>query len=82
MQVTLKLFATLARFLPETADKNILAIEVDEGTTPDDLIVRFNLPKKEVHLVLLNGVYLYEADRTKPMVEHDTLAIWPPVAGG
>ena len=82
MQVTLKLFATLTRFLPETAEKNIVKLEVEEGTTPLDLIQRFQLPEKEVHLVLLNGVYLYESDRLKPLNEDATLAIWPPVAGG
>ena len=82
MQVTLKLFATLTRFLPETAEKNIVKLEVEEGTTANDLIQRFKLPEKEVHLVLLNGVYLYESDRLKPLNKDATLAIWPPVAGG
>ena len=82
MQVTLKLFATLTRFLPETAVKNIVKLEVEEGTTANDLIQRFQLPEKEVHLVLLTGVYLYESDRLKPLNKDATLAIWPPVAGG
>ncbi|NKB62273.1 MAG: MoaD/ThiS family protein [Gammaproteobacteria bacterium] len=82
MRITFKLFATLMRFLPEGGSRNVITLDVAETTTPNDLIDRYNLPEKEVHLVLVNGVYLYEADRDKPLKDNDALAIWPPVAGG
>jgi sulfur carrier protein ThiS len=41
------------------------------------------LPEKWVHLVLVNGVYIYPEQRAKHiLVEDDVLAIWPPIAGG
>jgi molybdopterin converting factor small subunit len=47
------------------------------------LIERFNLPKKLVHLVLVNGVYVEPSQRMARTLEAgDALAIWPPVAGG
>ena len=82
MKVTFKLFATLMRYLPSDAVKNVVTLDVDESTTPNHLIERYRVPKEEVHLVLVNGVYLNEADRDLPLNANDTLAIWPPVAGG
>ncbi|MGB9149478.1 MAG: MoaD/ThiS family protein, partial [Burkholderiales bacterium] len=36
-----------------------------------------------VHLVLLNGVYVYPPERqTTRLRDGDALAIWPPIAGG
>lgn len=82
MQIQFKLFASLADYLPAGAIKNVISLEVPANTTPNNLITKYALPQKEVHLVLLNGAFLQEADRDLPMKESDTLAIWPPVAGG
>jgi len=82
MQVTLKLFSTLMHYLPDQAVKNQILLNVEESTTVNDLIERYNVPRSEVHLVLVNGIYLSEADRDRPLSDNDTLAIWPPVAGG
>ena len=83
MQIKLKLFATLTDYLPTGAVKNEIALAVDERTTIDQLIDRFNLPRSLVHLVLINGVYIYPDERLgKTFVNGDVLAIWPPIAGG
>ena len=82
MQITFKLFASLMDYLPPEAVKHAVSLDVDDDTTPNQLIARFNLPKKEVHLVLVNGVYLDESGRDQPLSPDDTLAMWPPVAGG
>ena len=82
MQVTFKLFATLMQYLPAGASKNAVELEIAPGTTINQLIDQYKVPHSEVHLVLLNGLFLQEADRNRPIEEGDTLAIWPPVAGG
>lgn len=82
MQITFKLFATLSGYLPPTAVKHAVTVEVDETATPNQLIDRFSVPRAEVHLVLVNGVYLAEKERDTPLQAGDALAIWPPVAGG
>ena len=69
-------------YLPPSAHKHAVALEVDDTVTPNQLIDRFALPRSQVHLVLVNGVYLAEAERDRPLREGDALAIWPPVAGG
>ncbi len=82
MNVTFKLFASLAAYLPDHARDNAIEVEIDQGTTPNQLIGNFRLPQQEVHLVLKNGVYLPARERDIPLEHSDVLAIWPPVAGG
>lgn len=85
MRITFKLHATLAECLPPEARGKINAVEIDvpEDTALADLIARYNVPAKLVHLVLVNGVYLAPADRaTARFKDGDAIAIWPPVAGG
>jgi sulfur carrier protein ThiS len=84
MKVTFKLFATLQDYLPPEGKKtNALTLELEEGTSVQQIIERFALPEKLVHLVLIDGSFVPPAQRdSRILVEGDTLAIWPPVAGG
>jgi sulfur-carrier protein len=84
MNITLKLFASLTDYLPaESKYTNIVALTVDEGTTIGNVIEKYSLPEKWVHLVLVNGVYIYPDQRANhALTEGDVLAIWPPIAGG
>ena len=62
---------------------NALTLELDEGTTVQDVIVRFALPQKSCKLVLIDGNFVPPEARTaRALREGETLAIWPPVAGG
>ncbi len=83
MKVTIKLFALLGQYLPADARDNTAEMEVEDGATPSDVIRRLNLPREYCHLVLINGLYLTPGERDTRLLESgDTLAIWPPVAGG
>ena len=83
MKITLKLFATLGKYLPRQRQGNLVEVEVPDGTTANALIEKFSVPDEMVHLVLLNGVYLDSNQRTTRMLKAgDTVAVWPPVAGG
>ncbi len=83
MKIQLKLYALLSDYLPAGADRNAVQIEIDGQTTAFDVIDRFHIPRELAHLVLLNGAYLKPEERAKPAFkEGDTLAVWPPVAGG
>jgi sulfur carrier protein ThiS len=84
MKIELKLYASLMRYLPEgTADRHTASLDVPEGMTPAGLIEVQKLPRESCFLVLLNGVYLTPAEReTRQIQEGDTVAIWPPIAGG
>lgn len=84
MKITLKLYATLGELLPPGAQENAAEIEVAPDATMNDIIDRYKVPRELAHLVLINGVFSCEEDRDQPgkLSEGDTLAIWPPVAGG
>ncbi len=88
MRITLKLFATLADYLPREHEGharvgNELALEVPEGTTLDAVIEKFPMPRQLVHLVLVNGEFVLPAERARHVLqEGDAVAIWPPIAGG
>ena len=83
MEITIKLYASLDKYLPAHAEKNVAKLDVDEGSTVMDIIQSLNLPQEHCHLVLVEGVYVSPSERdTRPMAEGEALAIWPPVAGG
>lgn len=84
MRVTLKLYASLADYLPADARRtHRLPLELPAGATVADVIGRESLPVKLCHLVLINGLYVAPADRaTRELRQDDELAIWPPIAGG
>lgn len=84
MRITLKLYATLSDYLPVEARRdNRVSLEVAPGATVHEVVRPYGLPEKLVHLVLINGVFVPPSQRaTRSLQEGDTLAIWPPIAGG
>ena len=84
MKVTFKLFATLQDYLPSEARKtNALSLEITDDTTVAGIIGDFNLPENLVKLVLIDGHFVPPEERAgRRLREGETLAIWPPVAGG
>ncbi len=88
MRITLKLYAMLGDHLPSELgghrrNGNELPVDVAEGATTQQVIDRFSLPPKLVHLVLVNGIYIPpQARAAHRLAANDELAIWPPIAGG
>ena len=88
MRVTFKLFAMLTDHLPQQVDGrprsgNVVELDLPEGTTVQQVIDRFGLPEKLVHLVLIDGAFVPKEQRgSRVLSEGQALAIWPPVAGG
>lgn len=83
MKITLKMYASLAQFLPPEAVRNIVELEVSDDASPHDVIDRYRVPRQSAHLVLVNGVYIEPERRDAAILtDGDVLAIWPPVAGG
>jgi molybdopterin converting factor small subunit len=84
MKITFKLFASLSDYLPQQARyTNVIELDIAQDATILQVIEPFALPKKMVHLVLVNGTYIAPEQRmTHVLKEGDALAIWPPIAGG
>ena len=84
MNVTLRLFASLANQLPpESRRSHRLALDVEPGTTVLDIVRSRRVPEALCAIVLVNGVWVGRGDRaTRVLTDGDVLAIWPPVAGG
>jgi len=82
-RIHLKLYASLSDYLPPDAVDHAVELELPDDATPAQVIAAHQLPSRLTHLVLLNGIYLYPQQRDRTTFhDGDTLAIWPPVAGG
>jgi sulfur carrier protein ThiS len=84
VRIVFKLFATLQDFLPAEAQRtSTMTIELAEDTKIIDVIERFSIPRAMCHLVLVDGFYIPPAQwDSRVLRDGETLAIWPPVAGG
>jgi sulfur carrier protein ThiS len=83
MKITMKLYASLGRHLPDNAVRNEVVIDVADGTSILDVLDSYSVPREACHLVLLNGVFQAPGERGEAhMKDGDHLAVWPPVAGG
>lgn len=83
MEITLKLYAGLTQYLPESSENHSAILNISSSETAFSILDRFHVPKESAHLVLLNGVYLDPKEREEAKFnEGDTLAVWPPIAGG
>jgi molybdopterin converting factor small subunit len=83
MKVTLKLYASLGAFLPPGADRNTIQLDVPDGATVGEVLARHQVPRANCHLILVNGNFAPPASADgRKLAEGDTVAVWPPVAGG
>ena len=83
MNVRLKLFASLADFLPNGAKQNEVMLDVADGQSVGALLDQHNVPRDACHLLLINGRFSPPAEADDVVLkEGDTVAVWPPVAGG
>ncbi|MBL1142396.1 MAG: MoaD/ThiS family protein [Proteobacteria bacterium] len=82
MKITLKLYAGLSQYLPVDSKNHSTKLDISSSATASSVLDKF-VPEGAAHLVLLNGVFLEPEERKLPKLKDgDTLAVWPPVAGG
>jgi sulfur carrier protein ThiS len=83
MKIRLKLFASLGDYLPSSARHNSVEVEVPAGSTPHQVMDLCRVPRDQAHLVVRNGVFVPPGQRDRlSLSAGDTLALWPPIAGG
>jgi len=79
MQVEVRVFATLRRFMPELAIGEPRIVQVEPGTTLGELRELLELPEKEVKIIMRN--YLL-AEPDEVIRDNDRVTFIPAVAGG
>ena len=73
--IQIKLFATLQKFMPESAEN----YAIESGTTVRNLIQQLDLPEDKIKLIFVNGV---KAELTSALKGGERIGIFPPVGGG
>ena len=64
--ITLKLYATLQHLLPAGTRRNAASVEIPAGASLNAVIDAWKVPRELAHLVLVNGVFVCDADRDAP----------------
>lgn len=77
------MFAMLRSKLPPDSNGEDTELDVKEGTTPEQIIDQLEIPTQLAHLVMINGYHLLPDEiKNRGLKPGETLAIFPPVAGG
>ena len=79
MRVEVRLFATLARFLPPGHDAGIASLEMPDGCTVADLAHTLGIPPEMSRIALVNDHDAADEHRLAP---GDVVTLFPPLAGG
>ena len=79
MTVTVKLFATLTKYLPPGSEKKTTTLTFQHDATTDDIITRLGVPDGHVHLILIDGKH---ASKGSPLHDGAVVSCFPPIAGG
>ena len=79
MRVEVRLFATLARYLPKTSQTDSAFLDVSEGSTVGDVAAALGIPADLSRITLVNDA---EADESRRLHTGDVVTLFPPLAGG
>ena len=79
MGVEVRLFATLAAFLPPDSREGAAELEIPDGSTVADVTRRLGIPSDLARVVLVNG---RDIGVEAPLAGPDIVTIFPPLAGG
>ena len=73
--IHIKLFATLQRFRPSSADH----YEIDPGINVGKLLEQLDIPEEKAKLIFIDGV---KASLNSTLTGGERVGIFPPVGGG
>lgn len=79
MRVAVKLLATYAKYLPPGVEGSTYEVEVEPGTTVDELVATLPVPGPDASVVLVNG---RGARPGQVLQEGDVICLFPAIAGG
>ena len=73
--IEIKLFATLKRFMPVSAEN----YAIETGTTIRALLQQLDIPENKAKLIFIDGI---KAELTTVLKGGERIGIFPPVGGG
>ena len=73
--IHIKLFATLQRFSPSSADN----YAIDPGISIRNLLEKLDIPEEKARLIFIDGV---KASLSSTLTGGERVGIFPPVGGG
>jgi len=79
MTVTVRLFATLGKYLPPGSRRQAEGTLAAASVTAGDALSQLGVPREEAHLIAVNGT---SQSWDAPINDGDTVSAFPPVAGG
>jgi molybdopterin converting factor small subunit len=79
MRVTVRLHATLRKYLPAGADGNAVSVELSPGATVADAVARLGIPPDHAKMMVSGGEHL---ERTSVLRDGQEVNLFPPLAGG
>jgi len=81
MNITVKMSGLIARHLP--GSEAGVNMDIETGSTVDDLMTRIGLPASENYLVIVNDSTVPKAQRARhELSDSDRISIVPPLKGG
>jgi sulfur-carrier protein len=79
MRVEVRLFATLALFLPPGGREGTATLDIPDSSTVHDVVQRLGIPPDLERVTLVNGG---DATPERPLRPGDIVTVFPPLAGG
>ncbi len=77
MKIEVKLFNELQQY--KLREKNIFQIELNQGSSVNDLLEKLEIPQITKYFILVNGRRAFEKTRLN---SNDTVVLFSPVDGG
>jgi molybdopterin converting factor small subunit len=79
MLVTVKLHATLRKYLPAGSANNAISLELPAGATVTEVINRLGIPAGHAKMIVSGDDYL---ETTSVLHDGQEVNLFPPLAGG
>ena len=79
MKIEVRLFATLAAYLPDESDGRRATLEVADGGTVAAIVRLLRIPDDMPFIAMIDG---RDAALDRPLGDGDVLSLFPPLAGG
>ncbi len=77
--VEVRFYASLRKYYPNKGSNEAISVELDGKTDLENLLVKFNIPKEEIAVLMVNGS---RADKSYLPEDGDRIGLFPLIGGG